>query len=519
VILLLIFGSTIHANADDGMGMDMDLQSSEINDEAEKLSMTWPMLPGESLNDTARMFYPKNSAMQQKFVAKTIRLNASNLPNLKADTTFESPNMLTIPTLKSLSIKAKNAAKTHKKSHKKSRLSITLDLEESVEEVKKGFGNIPKALQEQYEYLISKNAFLKEELAKLNAKLDQLQTKFNGLKLIFEKTLHFDVKTKDFKPQDVKPQDVKPEPVTQPAALPQAAPTAMPTQATKEPAAIPTDQSGKKIFKNLNETKALPKQTAQKTVVNTSKPAPAESAEEPSWLDSLNKDMLMAGLGMLGVLGVGSYLLRRYREKMFAEFAKEIPKMDETIADYSTQNFKDTEQPQNNEAEINTDFASFMPVTIQTIAKPDVKNIRGDSTLQEAKLLMSINRHQEAIDHLKKGIENDPKSSIHNWLYLLEVLRKVNQKEEFEVFAEKLHKSFNVEQPEWVDASVALVPQTLEEFPNIMKKLYELWPNESAKEYLRELVNDNRDGERTGFSSAVFAEILSLIAVLDARRF
>jgi tetratricopeptide (TPR) repeat protein len=227
----------------------------------------------------------------------------------------------------------------------------------------------------------------------------------------------------------------------------------------------------------------------------------------------------MAGLGMLGVLGVGSYLLRRYREKMFAEFAKEIPKMDETIADYSTQNFKDTEQPQNNEAEINTDFASFMPVTIQTIAKPDVKNIRGDSTLQEAKLLMSINRHQEAIDHLKKGIENDPKSSIHNWLYLLEVLRKVNQKEEFEVFAEKLHKSFNVEQPEWVDASVALVPQTLEEFPNIMKKLYELWPNESAKEYLRELVNDNRDGERTGFSSAVFAEILSLIAVLDARRF
>ncbi len=67
--------------------------------------MTWPLLPGESLNDVARLFYPKNKAMQHKFVFKTLRLSAAVRLNLKPSERFETPVSLIIPTLKSLSVR------------------------------------------------------------------------------------------------------------------------------------------------------------------------------------------------------------------------------------------------------------------------------------------------------------------------------------------------------------------------------------------------------------------------------
>ena len=64
--------------------------------------MTWPMLPGESLNDVARMFYPKNVEMQRLFIGKTLRLNAGTQSNLSMAQRFEKPTLLVVPTLKSL---------------------------------------------------------------------------------------------------------------------------------------------------------------------------------------------------------------------------------------------------------------------------------------------------------------------------------------------------------------------------------------------------------------------------------
>ena len=41
----------------------------------EQPSMTWSLQPGDSLNDVARLFYPRNKHMQQLFVAKSIQLS------------------------------------------------------------------------------------------------------------------------------------------------------------------------------------------------------------------------------------------------------------------------------------------------------------------------------------------------------------------------------------------------------------------------------------------------------------
>ena len=50
-LLALIFGSNVLADANDSLALDSELQSEQGSN-----SMTWPMLPGESLNDVAHMF-------------------------------------------------------------------------------------------------------------------------------------------------------------------------------------------------------------------------------------------------------------------------------------------------------------------------------------------------------------------------------------------------------------------------------------------------------------------------------
>jgi hypothetical protein len=101
----------------------------------------------------------------------------------------------------------------------------------------------------------------------------------------------------------------------------------------------------------------------------------------------------------------------------------------------------------------------------------------------------------------------------------LEIFRKLNLKEEFEQYATNLHLTFNVMTPVWYETEMAIyVLESLEEFPHIMEKLYSVWPGDLATVYLRNLITDNRGGERTGFGKTVLSEILLLIELLDVRK-
>ena len=148
---MLVFVSGYVASADDTLQFDSSLTSPESAD-----SMTWPMLPGESINDLARMFYPQNQAMQKQFVTTTLRLNSETQANLKASERFDVPTLLVVPTLKSLS---KNAVNASKKFKRKS-LKMSYELERLVQLA-------PEKLLQEYEELVSKNAYLKEQLIKL----------------------------------------------------------------------------------------------------------------------------------------------------------------------------------------------------------------------------------------------------------------------------------------------------------------------------------------------------------------
>ena len=102
---------------------------------------------------------------------------------------------------------------------------------------------------------------------------------------------------------------------------------------------------------------------------------------------------------------------------------------------------------------------------------------------------------------------------------MLEIYRKLNLKDEFEAHAAGLHQIYNVMTPVWYETAVAMVvPQSLEEFPHIMEKLYTVWPGDLATVYLRGLIADNRGGERVGFGKAALSEILMLIEILDIQK-
>ena len=472
-VLALVLASSFLASANDALTLDDALaNSNEPVQTEQKNSMTWPMLPGESLADVARLFYPNNKSMQQIFVTQTLKLSAEAAPNLKPTTRFEQPTLLLIPTLKSLSLKSLSKTLPSKqKNQNKQALKMSYSLKQAIE-------NLPEKLIHEYEELFSKNEFLKEQLAKLNEKIVFLETKLSELKLILDKNLSL--------------------PETEALTSP---PIKNTTQAT---APATTQSAAKKVFKNLNQADNI---EATKISQSTEVDAPKEH-----WFDNINTDLIKAALVIAAIILLGAFLLKKYRERMFEKLSFTATKLQNTVTDFSGY-FEKTKI-------VNEEIS---PEAIQQQQAAKEVEARLISTLEEAKLLMSVNRTTDAIEHLKTIIKSQPKASINHRLYLLEVYRKLNLKDEFEEYADNMHETFNVMTPVWYEKEAAVnalmvVPQSLEEFPHIMQQLDGVWPGELATVYLRSLINDNRGGERIGFGKAVLSEILLLIAILDTQK-
>ena len=477
LVFLLALSISVAAIADDAIISDAELQDTN--------SMTWPMLPGENLNDVARLFYPKNQAMQRQFIAKTLSLSSNIQADLNPVKRFETPTLLVIPTLKSLSYGKHAADKVRKKSSKQ-KLQLSYDIGQIIEQV-------PAKLLQDYEWLVSKNAFLKEELARLNKKIIFLQSKLNDLKLILDKTLNF-------------PSTSSPN-----TSLPSAeAPTS----------SLPVNNLPvKKVFKNLSDLKFEHKKSDAVEATTTQTSVAMPQATSLLFVND-NKNLIIIILALLALLSLSTLLLKKYRQRMFSNFTDAIPQMDDSLLDFGG-HWKDGGRAidQQTIQEIKLEIQNNEAKTTQSNTEPQIAQPNLDATLEEAKLLMSIHRSQDAIAHLKLSIEANPKASINHWLYLLEIFRKLNLKEEFKKYAEGLKANFNVTTQAWDDSiAPGILPQYLEEFPNIMEKLYIIWPSKQAKDYLRSLITDNRDGERVGFGKAVLSEILLLIALLDTRQ-
>ncbi len=135
-------------------------------------AITWPMLPGESLNQFAALFYPGNKPIQRRFVAKTQELSRELNPMLDANTVFNQPGTLIIPELKVLSRQAA--------SFKLHRSKSNLRMSYQIDDVSKAI--VTPEMHAQYEDLGRRNEFLKQELQHLHQRLASMQDNLMQLK-------------------------------------------------------------------------------------------------------------------------------------------------------------------------------------------------------------------------------------------------------------------------------------------------------------------------------------------------
>lgn len=141
-----------------------------------------------------------------------------------------------------------------------------------------------------------------------------------------------------------------------------------------------------------------------------------------------------------------------------------------------------------------------------------------DSIVEEARVFYALGRQEQALEMLIHHIEAHPRQSVSPWLYLLELYRASGRQQEFTALARRMHKTFNVMAPNWETTAVAMVvPVSLEEFPHILGKVTANWGKTECHDYLNSLIQDNRDGERAGFSLDVLNEILLLLSILEMR--
>jgi hypothetical protein len=416
-------------------------------------AITWPMLPGESLNQLAALFYPGNKLMQRRFIAKTRELSRELNPALEASTVFSQPGMLIIPELKVLS--------HHASPFKSHRSKPSLRMSYQIESI------VTPEMNAQYEDLNQRNEFLKQQLQHLQERLTEMQNSLVQLKTAVLAFIHTD------------------QPViraSQPAAV-KASPVQKPAQ--PEPAQQPA--------------KAKPDQgSIQKP---TQKPAKIRKmSPESAWMEVLIQFSLIV-ITLIGAILIWYGIRRRLFRQVEAATNKQIDAMAHNSFHITESSFD----------LVGSDAAE--KIKNSTLFIEEI-----DSVTEEARILVSMDRPAQAALLLLNHVTAEPKASLYPWLYLLDIYRGQDQEEEFVALAKRLHTTFNVMTPQWEETKVAMVvASTLEEFPHIIPQLQEAWAASQAGQYLAALLDDNREGERAGFSLDVLQEIMLLQGVWEIR--
>lgn len=449
------------------------IAKSVLQQEAESSHITWPLLSGESVNSLARSFYPKNQKMQRLFVLKTLQLSREIHPHLRSSTVTNQASLIIIPNIKTLakhSGKIKSAQQ-HKHAHiRKNPQQPNLQMSYGLKDADQ-FALTPK-MQADYENLVKRNAQLKLDLEKLNVKLAHLQQVMAALNVEARRVQSL------------------PAPVV-------IVPTA------KAPPAV----------KNISPV--MP--------VGTATPSTAlftylKMAITPLVLVLVACAVLVLVRRRLSIaqklhfFALGSLKARFKRKLANAKHLTEMLDAPTNQVDLSL-----------SASEISGNLSDVNLQTIMALANKE----EGELALEQARIYININRVREAVMLLKSQVHTAPKASLQHWLYLLDIYRDTDQKEEFWQYAKKMHETFNVITPRWdPTAPIDLVaPTSLEEFPHIVENLTRLWDASAqsasqyaeAKTYIDSLLTDNRHHERVGFSLEVLQEVMLLSEVLEAR--
>jgi len=130
--------------------------------------------------------------------------------------------------------------------------------------------------------------------------------------------------------------------------------------------------------------------------------------------------------------------------------------------------------------------------------------------VQETEFWVHINQPLRAIEILEaKSSEDNPDSPL-SWLNLFDLYRVVGDREKYEALGKRFMSVFNGRIVPWDEPLTLERPRGLEDFPELMSRIVQLWPTDALLPFMEKLLLDGREGNRDGFDLAAFRDILFL---------
>lgn len=130
--------------------------------------------------------------------------------------------------------------------------------------------------------------------------------------------------------------------------------------------------------------------------------------------------------------------------------------------------------------------------------------------LQEAKFWVSIQRVASAIQLLEHETQSSECHHAPSWLYLLDLYRQTQARDQYLALRTRFHGIFNGCVPDWDEADSQLSPR-LADLPRLTNKLTQILPSSEGVSYLENLLLDDRNGTRQGFAYGVYCDLVQLL--------
>ncbi|WP_124949415.1 type IV pilus assembly protein FimV [Sulfuriferula thiophila] len=135
---------------------------------------------------------------------------------------------------------------------------------------------------------------------------------------------------------------------------------------------------------------------------------------------------------------------------------------------------------------------------------------------EEAEVFLGLGYPDRAIAVLTEDIAATLRNHPAVWFMLLGIYREQGDRESFDQTVAGFRQRFNLIPPTW---DSILHPEQEGEgilaMPHIQAKIVSLWPSHECHDFLSELLYDDRQGSRQGFSLDVYRDILWLKEILD----
>ncbi|MCP5268591.1 MAG: hypothetical protein H6943_06060 [Zoogloeaceae bacterium] len=458
-------------------------------------SGAWVVAPGESPRSLARLLYPRQPAVQRRFIQRLAEANP--LAGIEADDTKPLPtgSLLTMPDWRTLGSGAVSAASTPMPGRAKDHADQTLSVDKlSITQVHSSANSTVKVLGMRMSTVLQALPAADERLR------DMLRLEYRLLGALNEQ---LGVILSGPSPLAAMQADSGANPV-----LAQASSLAQPlhqVQAPVVPATAPSDTTAPADKAAPLRIKALPAVASEPVAMGN------------EWLP-------FTILGLVLLLAV-LWLRRRAVVRETPALAEMQTLVMEHVS--ATQSVASAAPPETKITEIPPSAPSVTVSVSPAVQVPPPPEASTDANpvLELAEIMLSFGRLEGAAQTLQEYIEANPTEALQPWMKLLDIYRMGGMSAEFEALASKLNRHFNVEVQHWeavpeLQASEEAQLQkavTLEELPHLCEQVVATWGTPACLDYLHQLLRDNRGGKRSGFTLPVVQEILLLIDILVAR--